>query len=215
MDVDTEDLHSPGEPLHLVDELAVTIARGDALALEEAERVRPCGADPQAALPGDVFVADAARKKRRAAIYLFEEEVATLLRRCKALHIDVEEPFRDGRISIEQVEPMRYLADEFAMQVLRQVEEDGVELVVIDSTAGFELTLEGDDIRRRLHAFSKMLSRIGVSVILVNEIEALMGEFKVTERGISYLSDNVIFLRYLELDGELKNSRVASRGVTT
>lgn len=150
-----------------------------------------------------LFVAEAAREGRRAAIYLFEEEVNTFLRRCHSLSIDVRKPMEAGRLLIEQVEPMRYMADEFALQVRRQVEEEGLELVVIDSTAGFELTLEGDDLRRRMHAFAKTLARMGVSVILVNEVEALMGEFRVTEKGISYLSDNVIFLRYIEIDGEL------------
>lgn len=150
-----------------------------------------------------LFVNEAARQQRRSAVYLFEEEMETYLARTAALGMNLREARGDGRVLIEQVEPMRYLADEFAMQVRRQVEEDGVELVVIDSTAGFELTLDGEDIRERMHAMSKSLARLGVSVILVNEVETLMGEFKVSEKGISYLSDNVVFLRYIEVDGEL------------
>ncbi|HEX7030049.1 MAG TPA: ATPase domain-containing protein [Gammaproteobacteria bacterium] len=153
-----------------------------------------------------LFATEAARQGRRAAIYLFEEEIATFLRRSKSLGIGVESPYRDGSLFIEQVEPTRYLADEFTTKVRRHVEEEEVELVVIDSTAGFELTLEGEDIRTRLHAFAKSLARMGVSVLLINEVESLMGEFKVSERGISYLSDNVIFLRYLETDGELRKT---------
>lgn len=153
-----------------------------------------------------LFAAHAAERQKRAAIYLFEEELDTFRRRCRALNIPLEESYRDEALLIEQVEPMRYLADEFAMRVRRQVEREGVDLVVIDSTAGFELTLEGKDTRMRLHALSKTLARLGTSVILVNEVESLMGAFTVSEKGISYLSDNVIFLRYLEVNGELRKA---------
>lgn len=152
-----------------------------------------------------LFAAEAARQGRRAAIFLFEEEVATFMRRSKSLQIDLAQPFEDGRVLIEQVEPMRYLADEFATRVRRHVDEDQVELVILDSVAGLELALEGDDdIKERLHGFAKSLARIGVSVVLINETEMMMGHFRVSERGISYLSDNVVFLRYMEIDGQLQ-----------
>jgi circadian clock protein KaiC len=154
-----------------------------------------------------LFVARAAAQGRKAAIYLFEEELSSLLHRAAALKINLKEPLTDGRISIEQVEPLRYLADEFAMLVSHKVEEEGVELVILDSIAGFELTLgRSEGSKMAIHAFAKNLSRRGVSVILVNEIEAMTGQFRVSERGISYLSDNVRFLRFMEAEGELKKS---------
>jgi hypothetical protein len=42
-----EDELASRDVLQLVDELAVAVLRGDALALEEAERMRACGADPE------------------------------------------------------------------------------------------------------------------------------------------------------------------------
>ncbi|HET8700251.1 MAG TPA: ATPase domain-containing protein [Nitrococcus sp.] len=153
-----------------------------------------------------LFVAEAARQGHRAAVFLFEEELAFFLRRSKDLRVALEEPLADGRISIEQVEPMRYLADEFTTRVRARVEEAGVEMVVLDSVSGFELALEGEDVKERLHALAKCLTRMGVSVLLINEIEAMTGEFRISEKGISYLSDNVIFLRYVEIDGRLNKA---------
>lgn len=154
-----------------------------------------------------LFVARAAAQGRRAAIYLFEEEMSALLHRAASLNINLRKPLADGLISIEQIEPLRYLTDEFAMLAGHKVKEEGIELVVLDSIAGFELTLgDGDESKKALHALAKNLSRRGASVILVNEIEALTGQFKISEKGISYLSDNVIFLRFMEAEGELKKS---------
>ena len=52
--VHAEDELAPRDVLELVDERAVAVARRDPLALEQAERVRPRGADAQAASAGDV-----------------------------------------------------------------------------------------------------------------------------------------------------------------
>lgn len=154
-----------------------------------------------------LFAAHAAKQDRKSAIYLFEEERDSLLYRSTALGIELQKQSEAGLVAIEQVEPLRYLADEFAMLVHNKVQQDGVELVIMDSIAGFELTLgEREKSKMALHAFAKSLSRRGISVILVNEIEAMTGQFRISEKGISYLADNVIFLRFMEADGELKKS---------
>lgn len=152
-----------------------------------------------------LFVAEATRQGQRAAVFLFEEELAFFLRRAKDLQVPLEESLADGRLSVEQVEPMRYLADEFTMWVRGYVEETGVKMVVLDSVTGFELALGGEAVRERLHAFAKSLARMGTTVLLINEIETT-GQFRISEKGISYLSDNVIFLRYVEIDGRLQKA---------
>ena len=45
-----------------------------------------------------------------------------------------------------------------------------------------------------------------MATLLVNEVEFLTGDFRVTEMGISYLADNIIFLRYLEVKGEMRKA---------
>jgi circadian clock protein KaiC len=153
------------------------------------------------------FAAEAARLGHRAAIYLFEEEVETYMRRARALSIELEKPRQAGQLIIELVEPMRYLADEFTTRVRQHVEERNVELVVLDSIAGFEMTLEGEGVEARLHTFAKTLSRMGVTVLLLNETQVVTGtQFRATEKGISYMSDNVLFLRYMELEAQLKKT---------
>jgi circadian clock protein KaiC len=44
---------------------------------------------------------------------------------------------------------------------------------------------------------------MGVAVLLLNEVEAITGDFRVTDVGVSYMADNILFLRYLELGGEM------------
>ncbi len=57
---------------------------------------------------------------------------------------------------------------------------------------------------RHLHGLCKYLQNMGVAVLLINEVESIVGDFQVSDVGISYLADNIVFLRYLELRGELR-----------
>lgn len=153
------------------------------------------------------FAAEAGRKGSACALFLFEEDRNIFLRRTVSLDMGLDHLVEKGGITLEQVEPMRYLADEFTAEVLRQIEEDHVELVVLDSVAGFALTLGGEEVEERLHTFATALARKGVTVLLINETQAVTGqEFQATEKGISYISDNVLFLRYMEVDGGLKKT---------
>jgi circadian clock protein KaiC len=59
---------------------------------------------------------------------------------------------------------------------------------------------------RELHALGRYLKNMGVTVILIDEVPGLTGDFQVTSTSISYLADNVLFLRYLEARGELQKA---------
>jgi circadian clock protein KaiC len=45
---------------------------------------------------------------------------------------------------------------------------------------------------------------MGVAVVLVNEVHTITGDLRISDVGISYLADTIIFLRYLELKGEIR-----------
>ena len=149
------------------------------------------------------FMKEAAGRGERSTVYMFEEARETLLLRSKGINIPVEYMTERGTLSLVAIEPLHYMPDEFARLVRRDVEEYGTRIVMIDSISGYRLSMRGQDLVAHLHALCKYLKNMGVTVILINELESVTGEFKATELGISYLADNIIILRYLELNGEL------------
>jgi circadian clock protein KaiC len=150
------------------------------------------------------FMKEAAGRGERSAVYIFEEWKETVLRRCEAVNIPVHKMMEREMLSVMQVEPLHFSPDEFAQMVRREVEEHKATIVMIDSISGYRLSLHGEDLVSHLHALCKYLQNMGVAVLLINEVEAITGEFRVTEVGISYLADNIIFLRYLEMQGEIR-----------
>jgi circadian clock protein KaiC len=57
-----------------------------------------------------------------------------------------------------------------------------------------------------MHTLCRRLRGIGVTTVLINEVENITGNFKITEERLSYLTDNIIFLRYLEINGKLRKA---------
>lgn len=152
---------------------------------------------------GMQFVAEAAARGERVVVYLFEEWRDSLVRRCESIGIPVRKLIEEGRLAVNHVEPLRFTADEFALMVRNEVEKEGSRIVMIDSVSGYRLSLHDEDLVTHLHGLAKYLQNMGVAVVLVNEVEAVVGDFRVTDVGVSYMADNIIFLRYLERRGEM------------
>lgn len=152
------------------------------------------------------FMREAASRGERSLICLFEEWEEILLQRSEAINIPVRAMALAGSLFIEQVEPLSYNADEFAYMIRKEVEEKHISIVMIDSIAGYRLSVQGDNLVSHLHGLCKYLQNVGVTVLLINEIDDVGSEFKVTNIGISYMADNIIFMRYFESQGELRKA---------
>lgn len=153
---------------------------------------------------GIQFIKEAAGRGERSVVYTFEEGRETLLARCEAVNIPVHVMIKRGTLSVMAIEPLKYTPDQFVYLVRQEVEQNNAKIVMIDSTSGYRLSMQGEDLIRQLHSLCQYLKNMGVTVILINETQIIAGgEFKVTEAGLSYLADNLIFLRYLELNGRI------------
>ena len=146
---------------------------------------------------GMQFCNAAARSGHRSAVYTFDERAATLLRRCSSVNIPVHDMVEHGTLRVVELEALHFGPDEFASLVRRDIEEYGTRIVMIDSISGYRLTVGAENLAERLHALCRYLENVGVTVLLVNELQDVMS-FRISETGISYLADNVIYLRYLE-----------------
>ncbi|WP_435157293.1 ATPase domain-containing protein [Haladaptatus sp. DFWS20] len=158
---------------------------------------------------GTQFMKEAASRGERSVMYMFEESRETFMRRNRAIDIPVGDMIEQGSLKVEEVEPLDHSAMEFAREVRREVEENDTDIVMIDGLQGYKLSVRGENdemLVRKLHTLSRYLKNTGVSVILVDEIQSVTGEFQATEAGISYLADNIIFLRHLEISGEMRKA---------
>ncbi|MFB6092226.1 MAG: ATPase domain-containing protein [Haloquadratum sp.] len=155
---------------------------------------------------GTHFMKEAAAREERSVIYLFEESATTLRDRSRAIGIPVTEMEDHGTLRIEEMEPLHLSPQQFAARVRREVETHDTDIVMIDGISGYQVGIRGarEDVQQRLHALGRYLKNMGVTVILVDETTDLTGDFTATGTGLSYLADNIIFLRHVEHRGELR-----------
>lgn len=152
------------------------------------------------------FAKESAGRGERTAIYSFEEDPQMILQRCEGVNIPARAMICRGTLSVERIEPLLYSANSFAHKVLQDVAQSDTRIVILDSANGYRLSLRGENLTEQLHAISRCLTSQGVTVLIIEELPEITGEFRATQHGLSFLADNIIFLRYLEIQGRLRRA---------
>lgn len=157
---------------------------------------------------GTQFLKEAAGRGERSVIYLFEENKQTFLARAESINLPVTEMIDNGMLHVEEIEALDLSPQEFASQVKEEVEGRDARIVMIDGIAGYRMSVHGDepDTVRRLHALGRYLKAEGATTVLIDETSDVIGSFQVTQDNISYLADSIVFLRHIELQGELQKT---------
>ena len=149
------------------------------------------------------YAVAAASRGERAAMFLFEESISSLLNRCRALGMPLEEHLESGMIRIRQVDPAQLQPGEFAHLVRSAVEDDDTKVLVMDSLNGYlNAVPEERFLILHLHELLSYLGQNGVATILIYAQHGLVGPMHNTI-DVSYLADCVVLLRYYEAQGRI------------
>jgi circadian clock protein KaiC len=160
------------------------------------------------------FAVAAAERGQKAAMFLFDESVNTLISRCKGLSINIGGHIDGGAISAQQVDPAELCPGEL-LHAIVDAAADGASVIVIDSLNGYLNALpEERFLLIQLHELLTYLGERGVATIIVGAQRGLIGANMATPADASYLADAVVLLRYFEAGGEVHQaiSVVKKRG---
>jgi circadian clock protein KaiC len=100
--------------------------------------------------------------------------------------------------------PVDVYIDEWVYELLDLIEKTGARRVLIDSLADLYFTI-GDPVRFRewMYSLTQRLVRAGVSLFTTLEVPELFEIVRVSEQGMSHLSDNVLLLQYIRHDSRI------------
>ena len=86
--------------------------------------------------------------------------------------------------------------------LVRTAEQTGARRLVVDSIDDLAIAA-GDSVRFReyMYSLSQRCARSQISLLMTHEVPMLTGLSRLSEHGLSHLSDNVILLQYLP-DGD-------------
>jgi circadian clock protein KaiC len=140
-------------------------------------------------------------------VAVFEERPHDYAARAKSFGLDLEPPQLDGQLSILYLRPLDLSVDETLYELLEAVQKMGAKRLVIDSLAGFELALAPGfrtDFRESLYRMILSLTGSGVTVLSTVEVRESLDTLDFSQYAISFLTDDIIRLRFVELDGQLQ-----------
>ena len=155
------------------------------------------------------FIAAGVRRGEPGVITVFEEHPKEYVRRAKELGFDLEAMVDRGALKVIYLRPLDLSPDEVLQEIRWSVRQLGARRVVIDSLSGLELALAPtfrEDFRESLYRLVGALTGTGITVLLTMEIVQTAADLRFSPYVISFLADDIILLRYVELEGQLRKS---------
>jgi circadian clock protein KaiC len=153
------------------------------------------------------FVAEGLRQGEPGVVAIFEELPAEFTRRGAQMGLDFETPQKDGTLNVIYIRPLDLSVDETVHAIVDAVKRIGAKRVVIDSMVGFEMALAPDfrhEFRESLYRMIGALTRLGVTVVSTVEVEESFTSMGLSNFAISFLSDDIVRLRYVSINGQLR-----------
>lgn len=120
---------------------------------------------------------------------------------------DLEKYEADGLLRLLYSSPVEIGVDEHAETIHQAIKKMGARRVVVDSLKDIELATPGK-VRYKdyLYSLVNAFRAEGISSLLTSEIPEMFGAFTVSRYGISFVADNVLLLRYVELESRVSRA---------
>ena len=157
------------------------------------------------------FVVQALGSDKKAAVYIFDEVLHTLLERSEKLCLKKPGGIRafveEQRLHVQQIDPAEMSPGAFAHEVRRAVGA-GAEVIVIDSLNGYLNAMpEERYLTTHLHELFAFLNQKGIlTIIIVAQHGVVVAGPSANDVDVSYLADTVLLFRYFEARGEIKQA---------
>ncbi|MGC2582161.1 MAG: ATPase domain-containing protein [Acidobacteriaceae bacterium] len=153
------------------------------------------------------YACTAAQRGEKAAIYTFDESLATLVERATGLGLDPRPALDSGRLQIEQIDPAELSPGEFVSRIRGLVDDQRLRVVVIDSMNGLLNAMPTEQyLALQLHELFSYLGQQGIATIITLAQAGVIGSNMQSPVDVSYLADTIVLFRYFERAGEISQA---------
>jgi circadian clock protein KaiC len=153
------------------------------------------------------FVSAGLSKGEPAVIAVFEEHPEEFIAHAKSLAPNLGPMVRKGLLEVVYLRPLDLSVDEALLEIQAAVKRTKAQRLVIDSLSGFELALAPtfrEDFRESLYRMVGALTGAGVTVFMTTEVAQSFTDLRFSTDLISFLTDDVIVQRYVEIEGDIR-----------
>jgi len=157
------------------------------------------------------FIAEGIRKGEPGIMAIFEERPQGYTQRAGTFGLDLKAAIQKGTLETLYLRPLDLSVDETMQEILDAIKRIGAKRLVIDSLVGFEMALAPGfraDFRESLYRMIGALTGAGITILSTVEVEDTFTELAFSHYAISFLTDDIIRFRYVEIDGQLRKVMV-------
>jgi len=157
------------------------------------------------------FIAEGLRNGEPGIMAIFEERPDGYTHRAGTFGLNLSAAQQKGTLETLYLRPLDLSVDETMQEILDAIKRIGAKRLVIDSLVGFEMALAPGfraDFRESLYRMIGALTGAGITVLSTVEVEDTFTGLQFSHYAISFLTDDIIRLRYVEIDGQLRKVMV-------
>ncbi|MGP8199478.1 MAG: RAD55 family ATPase [Limisphaerales bacterium] len=157
------------------------------------------------------FIAEGLRQGEPGIMAIFEERPEGYLSRAGSFGLQLNRAEQKGTLETLYLRPLDLSVDETMWAILDAINRIGAKRLVIDSLVGFEMALAPGfraDFRESLYRMISALTGAGITILSTVEVEDTFNSFSFSHYAISFLTDDIIRMRYVEIDGQLRKVMV-------
>jgi circadian clock protein KaiC len=167
-------------------------------------------------LLGLQFLLDGARHGEAGIHFTLEETADQLRGMAQGFGWDFPALEQRGLLTLSYISPVELSTDTFLDRARQQVEQRRARRAVLDSLTSLALGVPSDRrFKELVYSLTKHFRARGVTLNMNMETPELLGTAQLSGYGISFAADNVIQLKYVEVEGRLDRgiSVLKARGV--
>jgi circadian clock protein KaiC len=157
------------------------------------------------------FIAEGLRLGEPGVMAIFEERPEGYAQRADSFGLNLKAAEQNRTLELLYMRPLDLSVDETMQAILDAIKRVGAKRMVIDSLVGFEMALSPgfrEDFRESLYRMIAALTGEGVTIFTTVEIADSFTSFDFSHYAISFLTDDIIRLRYVEIEGQLRKIMV-------
>jgi circadian clock protein KaiC len=162
-------------------------------------------------LLGTKFIVEGIQQGDPGIVAMFEERPEEYAERAASFGLDLDTPQKEGKLKLLYIRPLDLSVDETVREIIDAVQAMEAKRLVIDSLAGFEMALAPGfrtDFRESLYRMIGALTRTGVTILSTVEVQETFTGFTLSAYAISFLSDDILRLRFISINGQLRKMMV-------
>jgi circadian clock protein KaiC len=153
------------------------------------------------------FIAEGVKNGQPGVMAIFEETIPKYILQAESLGFDLQAMIDSGQLELVYIRPLDLSVDETLYAIQSAIVRIGARRVVIDSITALENALAPtfkEDYAESLYRLIGAMTGTGVSIMMTIEITTSYDELQFTPHAISFLTHDILMLRYFEVDGQLK-----------